>query len=336
MQFGLGYVTAQIPPGDSRTEYGRYQEEIELIQRAEAVGFDSVWISEEHGREDRYLSSPVPFCGALAQATSRLTIGTGIALAPLYDPLRLAEEAATIDLLSGGRFQLGIGIGYRDYEFEWFDAPKSERVPRTIDAIEVCRRGWTGERFSYDGRASSYKDVLVTPTPLQGSDLPIIYAAQSEPAARRAGRLGDGIAILHSHPREEVEDLLRWCRAEGGDREDFSVILVREVAVGDSTEAAWNRMEPGSVYVNRTYAAEYEESSDSVEIPEADTANNAREWGVYGTPDEVAAELEEYADLLGDDDHLVARCAFPTMRQAEAMTAVERFGREVIPRVRST
>lgn len=123
MKFGLGYVTTQIPPDNTRTEYGKYKEAGGMAKLADDIGFDSVWISEHHGEDDRYLSSMFPMATAMAQSTSDITIGTAILLAPSYDPLQVAEDAAAVDIFSDGRFELGVGIGYRGREFKYFDVP---------------------------------------------------------------------------------------------------------------------------------------------------------------------------------------------------------------------
>lgn len=334
MKFGLGYLTTQIPPDDSRVDFGRYRDTMELVQLAEDVGFDSVWVSEEHGRDDRYLSSVLPMCAAIAQATDHVRIGTAIALAPLYEPLRLAESAATIDILSGGRFTLGLGIGYRDWEFDWFDVDKSERVPRIRDCIRFCRRGWEGDRFSFDGEIFEYEDVRVTPTPLQGSDLPIVYGAQSEPGIRRAARETDGVIFVHSHSLDELESMQSWCRDENPGP-DFETMVVREVGIADTEQEAWERIREGSFYVNRTYEEEYTQSSDDVEIPDPKKEGNARSWALCGDPEELADRLVGIEESLGPDVHLIARLEFPGMSHEVAMDAVERFGTEVIPRVKN-
>src|SRR5438132_96120 len=129
---------------------------------------------------------------AFAAATSRIRLGTGVVLAPFHDPLRLAEDAAVVDQISGGRLILGLGLGWREEEFRMFGQRAKERVRRTVDAVEVLRRAWTGERFSYDGKVHSYDRVKVTPRPAQEPGVPIYLGGFTDQAVRRAGRLGDG------------------------------------------------------------------------------------------------------------------------------------------------
>lgn len=112
MKFGIGPLTTQLPEDDSRTPEDRYRETVDLAKKAEEEGFDSVWVSQHHRSHDNYLSPPFTLTSAMAEATSEITIGVGVALAPFYDPLLLAEDAAAVDTISGGRFQLGLAIGY--------------------------------------------------------------------------------------------------------------------------------------------------------------------------------------------------------------------------------
>src|SRR5919202_2228992 len=130
---GVGLFTGQIPPGSERTFTQEYRDSVELVRLAEALGFESAWVSEHHGAGDGYLPSLLPMLAAFAAATERIALGTGIVLTPFHDPLRLAEDAAVVDQLSGGRLILGLGIGWRAEEFRMFNQEKGERVRRTID-----------------------------------------------------------------------------------------------------------------------------------------------------------------------------------------------------------
>src|SRR2546426_3306444 len=165
VHIGIGLFTAQVPPGSGRTFTQEYREVLDLVRLAETLGFDSAWVSEHHGSGDGYLPSLLPMLAGFAAATDRIRLGTGVLLTPFHHPLRLAEDAAVVDLLSGGRLILGLGLGWREEEFRMFGVPLAERVRRTIEAVEILRLAWTGERFSYEGKGHSYDRVKITPRP---------------------------------------------------------------------------------------------------------------------------------------------------------------------------
>lgn len=334
MKFGIGPLTTQLPEGDSRTPEDRYRETVDLAKKAEEEGFDSVWVSQHHRSNDNYLSSPFTVTSAMAEATSEITIGVGVALAPFYDPLLLAEDAAAVDTISGGRFQLGLAIGYHDPEFEQFGISKRERVPRLIDCVEVCRRAWSEGTFSYDGHHVSYEDAVVNPTPPQGEDLPIVLGGLSEPAIRRTVDLGDGYVGGLTSTFEEIEGIVGMLEDEGADVDEFPVHVLRDGFIGDDKEDAWERMSEGLMYTQNIYAQWFAESSDFEEMEEPDDPEAAfKAFSVYGGPDELADEIRQYSDVLNENSHFIMRLEYPTMEYEEAAAAIERFSDEVVSEV---
>lgn len=334
MKFGIGPLTTQLPEGDSRTPEDRYRETIDLAKKAEDEGFDSVWVSQHHRSHDNYLSSPFTVTSAMAEATSEITIGVGVALAPFYDPLVLAEDAAAVDTISGGRFQLGLAIGYHDPEFEQFGILKSDRVPKLIDCVNVCRKAWSEESFSYDGHTVSYEDAVVNPTPPQGENLPIVLGGLSEPAIRRAVGLGDGYIGGLTSTFEEIEGIVGMLEDEGADIDQFPIHVLRDGFIGDDKEDAWEKMQEGLMYTQNIYAEWFAESSDFEEMEEPDDPEAAfKAFSVYGGPDELVDEIHQYADVLNDNSHFIMRLEYPTMEYEEAAAAIERFSDEVVDRV---
>ncbi|HEX2266909.1 MAG TPA: LLM class flavin-dependent oxidoreductase, partial [Actinomycetota bacterium] len=156
VQVGLGLFTAQLPAGTPRSFEQEYREIVDLVRLAETLGFDSAWVSEHHGSSDGYMPSLLPTLAAFAAATDHIKLGTGVMLTPFHHPLRLAEDAATVDLISGGRLILGLGLAWREEEFRMFGVPMNERVRRTVETIDILRLAWTGKRFSYEGRVYSF------------------------------------------------------------------------------------------------------------------------------------------------------------------------------------
>ena len=183
---------------------------IAIAQSAEAGGFESLWTVEHTvvpagyqsaypysdtgrmpGPEDSDIPDPLIWLSFVASATSTIRLGTGILILPQRNPLTLAKEVATLDRLSGGRVELGVGVGWLEEEFDALGIPFTERGKRTDDHIEALRALWTQDKASHDGPYSRFTDVISRPQPTQGS-VPIVVGGHSPAAARRAGRLGDG------------------------------------------------------------------------------------------------------------------------------------------------
>jgi alkanesulfonate monooxygenase SsuD/methylene tetrahydromethanopterin reductase-like flavin-dependent oxidoreductase (luciferase family) len=138
-----------------------YTAMLEQVEYLDQAGFDTIWTTEHHFVDDGYLSSVMPMLAAMAARTKRIKVGSFVLLGPFYHPLRLAEDSALIDVISNGRLRLGIGVGYRREEFEIFQIPRKERVGRTVEAIEILKRAWTGERFDFQGKHFNFKNARV-------------------------------------------------------------------------------------------------------------------------------------------------------------------------------
>jgi alkanesulfonate monooxygenase SsuD/methylene tetrahydromethanopterin reductase-like flavin-dependent oxidoreductase (luciferase family) len=160
---------------------------LEQVEWADGRGFDCVWVAEHHGADDGYCHAPLVLTAAFAARTRTMRIQTAVLLLPLYNPLRVAEDVAIIDQISGGRFDLGIGIGYRPAEFIMLGKNPARRPSLMEEGIRALRMAWTGEPFEYEGTT-----VCVTSRPCQSPHPPIIIGGASEVAAQRAARLGDG------------------------------------------------------------------------------------------------------------------------------------------------
>ena len=158
LRFGVAH-DFRCPPGSAHTLQDVYAQTMEQIALLDRLGLDLVWFSEHHFVEDGYLPSFVPVAGAAAAVTSRMRISTNISIVPFSHPIRLAEDLAVLDQLSGGRIELGVGLGYAPHEFRAFGFPVSQRVSRTEECIDILRLAWSGERFSYHGKRWDFDDV---------------------------------------------------------------------------------------------------------------------------------------------------------------------------------
>ncbi len=181
------------PPEAPRDDQTVYAETLDTICYAEELGYDDVWLSEHHFTADGYCPSPLVVSAAIAARTSRICIGQALLLLPLYHPLRVAEDGATLDILSGGRFRLGVGLGYRPQEFAALGIDRRSRVGRLEESVAIIDQAWRTGAVTFHGRHFELQDVVVRPRPVQRPRPEIWIGGLSEPAVRRAARLGDGL-----------------------------------------------------------------------------------------------------------------------------------------------
>ncbi len=194
---GLGLYTGQRLGGDGP---GLGVEIREIARASEDAGFDAFWVSEHHGWPDGYLPSPLIALAVAASATTTISLGSGVVIAPLHDPIRLAEDAAVVDQLSGGRLVLGLGVGYLDAEYRMFGVAPSSRGQRLTETVEILRTAWRGQTFSYDGSVISLDAVRVTPSPVGDDDIPIWLGGYADAALKRAADLADGHLVGRGTP----------------------------------------------------------------------------------------------------------------------------------------
>jgi len=164
---------------------------LDFIAWTESIGFRNVWFAEHHGSSDGYLPSPLIMAAAAAARTRTMRIGTCIALAPFYHPVRLAEDVAVLDILSGGRFDLALALGYVPSEADRYGNNFKKRARRTDDLLQIVRRLWQGESFDFESEFFQLKGARISPLPIS-KDLPIWVGGNSAPAYRRAAKYGDG------------------------------------------------------------------------------------------------------------------------------------------------
>lgn len=191
LRFGLWY-DFRNPPAWKRRYDQLYGEIFDQIAWGEQNGFEDIWLSEHHFIEDGYSPSLLPIAAAIAARTKKIRIGTSVMLLPFHNPVRLAEDAATVDVISGGRFELGVGTGYKVEEFEGFALSSKERGGRTNEGLEIIRRLWEGETLTFKGRYFEVNKAKLTPEPIQKPRPPLWVGGFTPPAIRRAAKYGDG------------------------------------------------------------------------------------------------------------------------------------------------
>jgi len=334
MQLGTGLFTCQRRPDDDRSGAAIYDEMCTLARTADESGLDSIWVSEHHFAPDDYLAGTMPALGALAAATDDIGIGTCIALAPLYDPVRLAEDAATVDLLSNGRLTLGLAIGSDPREFEAFGVPLDERADRLEDTLRVLRGAWSDGELGYDATFHDVSPAVdVRPKPV--GEVPIMLGGAAKPAVRRAARRAQGWCAPSALSVDGIalrQDDIRSIRSDEGLDSEFTTYVIQHGFVADSTENAWERMKPGYFYLQRRYAEMF--SGEAVDELDAGRKRELKEGAIYGTPEDVIEELDAYREALGDDTHFIFRTYYPGIGTETMTDCIELLGDEVAPALR--
>src|SRR4051795_3548651 len=237
MKVGL-FINTQFPEGFKLAE--RVQEMVAQLRAARDAGFASLWLPHHWLPPPRQVRRVSPLMGYLAAYTQGMTIGPNILILPPLNPVHVAEEAATLDVLTGGNYILGIGLGYRRPEFEAFGVPLSERAPRFNEAIGLMRRLWTEDRVTHQGRFYTVNDAGIGVKPVRAGGPPLYIAAQADVPVRRAARIGDAWLIMNSSGLSKVTPLMKTYRAAlaeyGRTATDFPITV--ECYVGEKHAAA--------------------------------------------------------------------------------------------------
>jgi natural product biosynthesis luciferase-like monooxygenase protein len=241
MKFGFLSLFDHYPEDCSEEQH--YKHFLEDVSFAEALGFDTVWIGEHHF--NHYICpAPQIVAAAIAQRTTTIRISTGIVLLPHHDPLRLAEDYALVDLLSGGRLDLGVGRGFIKATYDGFHQPMGESRERFQEGLEVIKRAWTQETFSYEGKFHTYHNVTVLPRPVQKPMPPIYLAAALTPASFiTAGKLGHSVLLApflqpFDTLKEQVQLYRQTLRDAGHAPDSVEIVADYHTFVGETPEQA--------------------------------------------------------------------------------------------------
>lgn len=330
MNFGVWY-DLRNPPQWRRPYAEIYREALEQAVWAEAAGFESVQVSEHHVTDEGYLPSVFPFLAAVAARTSTISLGSAVLLAPLYHPLRFAEDAAFVDQLSGGRLELGLGLGYRRDEFRALGVPRKERSSRTEELIEVARKAWTGEPFSHEGDHWRFTDVAVGPTPARPGGVPLWLGGATEKAAERAGRLGCHFMPDAYMPVEHYATYRQALAEAGHDPAAFRTAINPTVYVAEDSQQAWDDVKTHVLYQFNRYREWFAAGGDAPAATVDDPDELPRDRYLIGTPDEVSAKIEALYER--EPFHrLFFWARLPGLSQELSQRSLELFAAEVMPR----
>ncbi len=328
LRFGVSY-DFRNPPDSGVPDRVLYQEILEQVRWLDALGADLGWFTEHHFVEDGYLPSWVPVAGAMAAVTTRVRFGTDICLMPFNHPIRLAEDLAVLDNVSGGRVEVGLGMGYAPHEFRGFGIPVSRRVSLMNEGIEVLQRCFAGERFSYHGRRYRFDDVVITPGYVQAGGPPLWVAGMSEAGAARAAGYGTHY-LPQGLKRRSFDPWVAALRADGRSPADYRVGIIRSVLVTDDRNTDWPLVRAAERYRMALYQRFFEESGEGL----GEDGEPIPQTWIVGSVDHCVAELKAFIEAFGITD-VVTMAVPPGLRAAQMSASLERLFREVVPRVKA-
>jgi alkanesulfonate monooxygenase SsuD/methylene tetrahydromethanopterin reductase-like flavin-dependent oxidoreductase (luciferase family) len=329
MRFGLFCSPKADRPGFGPETGQGFFEFLDFNVEAEALGFHSSFSVEHHFSGWNQVSATLMLLAALAMRTKTLRLGTAVIVPPWHNPVLLAEEAATLDLLSKGRLDLGIGKGYRHSEFKGFQIAPEEAEARFEEALEVMRRAWTTrKRFSHKGRFWHFEDIVVEPPPAQTPHPPLWVAAGNPHSIKRAAARGFNLILdQYASPAtlgERIAIYKSEREANGLAFDPMQVAVARQLYVAKDAadkEAALVRQ---AQYTKRTVDVSRDPSAKtgSHVLAYADRKGATEENALYGTPDELAGMIEALSD---------AGVAYVLLTIAGGVDQLRHFARDVMP-----
>jgi probable F420-dependent oxidoreductase len=336
MRFGLYSSIANPPRGEHLDR--SIDEVIAEAQLAETCGFDSCFFGEHHQDKDGFLPSPLIVAAVVAARTSRLRVGTSVILLPLHHPVRVAEDAITLDLASKGRVILGVGIGYQAADFQTFAVPMEHRLALFEEGVEILRRCWAGEPFSFRGKHYELEDVQIRPRPYQKGGPPLWIGASVDAAARRAGRLADAFVGTPSTGMDNavhLAEVYREAARQAG--RPPQVVQMRDAWVAETRAEAEQVYGPEVMAAYRYYWENRLAEFRSIPAGTAFTLDNlAPDRLVLGDPETCVREFRRWQEATGADYFLLrlrhAHSGGPP--HEKIMEAIRRFGDHVLPHCR--
>jgi len=338
MEFGT-FLLLQSPAAEpSETVFERG---IEITQAADELGFRNMWLAEHHFSTYGYLSRPLMLALHLAEKTRRIRVGTAVIVLPLHHPLIVAEEIATVDLLTGGRLDIGLGRGYQRYEFDRLGVELNESRQRWEEEVDIILLALKGRPFSYDGQYYQIPETSVFPHPVQRPHPPIWVTAQSLPSVEAtvkrgfnliSGGFGIPIERLREFRREFETHVAHYKpqhRIHVGTQRPVYVAESEADARAAAEQARWNQRVTLSLRHN--YARV--EDGHAIAVPfenEPSTDDILEKFSVIGTPDQCIKQIRHIREVMGID-HFNCSFWFGDLKQDQILRSMRQFAEEVMP-----
>jgi alkanesulfonate monooxygenase SsuD/methylene tetrahydromethanopterin reductase-like flavin-dependent oxidoreductase (luciferase family) len=330
----VGLLLSDVPRTVAPAQ--QFKDILRIVEAAQANGLTYIAIGQHFLYGELRWLQPVPLLARLAAEVDRdVKLVTQIMIAPLYHPVMLAEEIATLDVVTEGRLVFGTGLGYRPEEFDYLDVPYKQRAGRFDESLELMKKLWTQETVTHEGKYWTLRDVHPHLFPVQDPHPPIWIGVHAIPGVERAAKYGDAYACPPETPQHEVA--ARYAIVRDGFAARGKAFgpqpLRRNCLIADSREEAM--VEYARVAQGRylTYARKGLDVMKDTDL-ENEFAQAVSGHAVIGTPDEVIAQLTDLVTTLPVDP-LLLRPQWPTMTCDETVAAIERLGKEVVPAIRA-
>ena len=320
MKVGL-FINTQFPEGYNVPE--RIPEMVTQVRAARDAGFSSLWFPHHWLTHPMQMLQITPMMAYIAAHAEGMTIGPNILILPPLNPVHVAEEAATLDVLTGGNYILGVGLGYRPPEFTAFGQPLSERAPRFNESLSLMKRLWTEDRVEHKGRFYTVTDAGLSLKPVRPGGPPLYIAGQADVSVRRAARIGDAWLIVNSGGLGKITPLMKTYRAAlaefGRTPIDFPITI--ECYVGENNATAHEECREPLEYKYNAYASwGLQDRVTQTTFPEF-----ARDRFIIGDKVKVKEEIARYHELLGVD-HFIMRCQWPGLPVEKTLGSIKRLG----------
>lgn len=296
---------------------------VEQVRTARESGFGSLWFPHHWLTAPMQMLQIMPAMAYLAAEAKGMVIGPNILILPPMNPMHVAEESATLDVITGGNYVLGAGLGYREPEFTALGVPLSERAGRFNEAVTLMRKLWSGEKITFEGKYFTVRDAGISVKPVRPGGPPIYVAGLAQAAVKRAARIGDAWLIANACSIQEIEPQMQAYRAALAEygRTPLEFPIAREAYVGTSQETAWQDCRQALEYKYAAYAAW------GMTSPLAGTTLEefARDRFIIGDKQSVKNEVLRYRELFGVD-HFIMRTQWPGLDQDKTLASIQRMG----------
>lgn len=328
MKFGLFLSNQHLAAEDMRK---RFRDHLQQVREARRLGFQSIWAGQHFLSSPYLMFQPTPVLARMVAEAEGLTVGNCVLLLSLLNPVDVAEQAATMDAITGGRYVLGVGLGYRPEEDLAFGV-KSNKTERLVEAIQLIKALWRDKVVNFRGKFFQVMNSSTSLRPLRGV-IPIWIAGNSDGAVRRAARLGDAWVM---NPHATLTTLERQVKLYKEERAANGLVaeeipILREAFVARTEKLA---IDASRKFLENKYQS-YREWGQDRALPREDRfqakwEDLARERFIIGSPETCISEVESYRRRLGVT-HMIIRTQWPGMAQSKVLQSMELIGRKVIP-----